>query len=79
MQAQSELSVPGTCHTVNREDMRRAVGRLATCGRSEALDYFAGGAAPSEKIAEALRQPIVELADERRERDIPEGTSSSHR
>jgi hypothetical protein len=77
MQAEGEFSVPGTRTTVNGGIVRRAIGRLPLRDRSEAIDYIAGGAAPSEKIAEALRQLIVELAEEQGERDIPKGTSRS--
>jgi hypothetical protein len=72
MQAEGEFSVPGTRQTVNGDVVRRAVGRLPLRDRSEALDYMASGAAPSEKVAVALRRAIVELAEERRERDLPD-------
>ena len=78
MQAQGEFSVPGTRRTVNGEVVRRAVGRLPIRDRGEALDYITGGEPPTEKIAEALRQLIVELAEERRERNIPERRPRSH-
>lgn len=71
MQAEGEFSVPGTRQTVNGDVVRRAVGRLPLRDRSEALDYMASGTAPSAKVAMALRRAIVELAEERRERDLP--------
>jgi hypothetical protein len=72
MQAEGEFSVPGTRQTVNGDVVRRAVGRLPLRDRSEALDYMASGTAPTEKVAFALRRAIVELAEERRERDLPD-------
>jgi hypothetical protein len=72
MQAEGEFSVPGTRQTVNGDVVRRAVGRLPLRDRSEALDYMASGTAPTEKVAMALRRAIVELAEERRERDLPD-------
>ena len=64
MQAEGEFSVPGTRQTVNGDVVRRAVGRLRLRDRSEALDYMAGGTAPSATVAMALRRAIVELAEE---------------
>lgn len=77
MQAEGKFSIPGSRQTVDGEVVRRAVGRLPMRERGEAFGYFAGGAAPSEKVAAALRKLIVELAEERRERDAPEGESRS--
>ena len=71
MQADGEFSVPGTRRTVNGELVRRAVGRLPMRERGEVFDCFADGGVPSEKVAEALRQKIVELADEAQERNTP--------
>lgn len=71
MQAEGKFSVPGTRHTVNREVVRRAIGRLPVRERGEVFDCFADGAAPSEKVAEALRSLIVEPAEQSEVRPSP--------
>jgi len=71
MQATGEFSVPGTRHTVNAHLVRQAAGRLPLRERREAFDCVDNGDMPSEKLAEALRQLIVELAEKAQERNAP--------
>lgn len=71
MQAEGEFSVPGTRHTVNSHLVRQAIGRLPIRERREVFDCFAAETAPSEKVAEALRQLVVEVAEESQERNAP--------
>lgn len=71
MQAEGDFSIPGTRQTVNSELVRRAAGRLRMRERGEVFDCFADGTAPSEKVAEALRSLIVELAEQSAERPSP--------
>ena len=76
LQGEGRFSVPGTSRTVNGEIVRRAVGRLSLRERREAFGCIAGGAAPSAPVAEALRRAIVAVAEEQRERDVPETGAS---
>lgn len=69
MQADGEFSVPGTRRTVNGKLVRQAARMLPMRERGEAFDCVASGAAPSENVAAALRQLIVELAEATGERN----------
>jgi len=71
MQAEGNFSVPGTRCTVNGELVRQAAGRLPLRERGEAFGCFKSGAVPSEKLAEALRLLIIELAEKAQERNAP--------
>ena len=73
MQPEGEFSIPGTRFTVNEDVVRRAIRRLPMRERSEVFDCFAREVAPSEQVAKALRRVIVELAEERTERNTPKG------
>lgn len=73
MQADGEFLVPGTRWTVNGELIRRAVGRLPVRDRQAAVAHMIGGPVPSEETACLIRQAIVQVAEERRERTFPPG------